>query len=83
MPKFIAVHPVAFNKDQLGQLAKERPPAGVSWGSTWCAFEEDKSYCEWDAPDKQTVEGIFAQYSIPYEAIYEVEHYNPQAGDFE
>jgi hypothetical protein len=73
MPKFMAAHPVAYNKDQLEQLAKEQPPAGVSW----------VSYCEWDAPDKQTVEGIFKQYNIPHEAIYEVQHFNPQTGDFD
>jgi len=83
MPRFIAEHPVAYTKDQLAQLAKEQPPAGVSWGNTWCAFGDGRSYCEWDAPDKQTVEQIFKQYNIPYEAIREVQHFNPQTGDFD
>ena len=83
MPKFIAVHPVAYNKEQLAPLAKEQLPAGVDWGSTWCAFGDNKSYCEWNAPDKAVVEAIFKQYSIPYEAIHEVQRYNPKTGDFE
>lgn len=83
MPRFMAAHPIAYNKDQLGQLASEQPPAGVSWVSTWCAFGENKSYCEWDAPDKQTVEGVFKQYDIAYDTIYEVQHFDPRIGDFD
>ena len=83
MPKFIAVHPVAYNKEQLLPLTKETLPAGITWGSTWCAFGDGKSYCEWEAPDKQGVEAILTQYNIPYDGLYEVQHFDPQKGEFD
>ena len=83
MPRFIAVHPIAFSEEQLQPLAKEQLPEGVIWNSTYCAFAENKSYCHWEAPTKEAVVEILKKYEIPYEAIHEVRHFDPATGHLE
>jgi len=83
MPRFIAVHPVAFSEEQLQPLAKEQLPEGVTWNSTYCAFAESKAYCHWQAPTKEAVLEIFKKYEIPYEAIHEVRLFDPATGQLE
>jgi hypothetical protein len=46
------------------------------WNSTHVAFGENKTYCIWEAPTKETMAEIFAKYEIPYEAIEEVRRYD-------
>jgi hypothetical protein len=83
MPRFFAVHPVAFSEAQLQPLAKEQLPEGVTWNSTYCVFAENKSYCYWDAPTRETVVEIFKKYEIPYETIHEVRLFDPAIGRLE
>lgn len=83
MPRFIAVHPVAFAEEQLQPLAKEPLPEGVIWHSTFCAFGDSKSYCHWESPTKQALLEILAKYEIPYEAVYEVRRFDPVTGRLE
>jgi Nickel responsive protein SCO4226-like len=83
MLRFIAVHPVAFSQDQLTRLAREPRPAGVIWKSSFCAFGEDKSFCHWEAPSRETVVDVFRKYDIPYEGIYEVRWFDPATGVLE
>jgi hypothetical protein len=83
MPRFIAVHPVAFTEEQLQPLAKEQVPEGVTWNSTYCAFVDNKTYCHWEAPTKEAVLDIFKKYEIPYEAIHEVRLFDFATGKFE
>ena len=83
MPRFVAVHPVAFSEEQLGPLAKELLPEGVTWNSTYSAFAENKSFCHWEAPTKEAVVEVFKKYEIPYEAIHEVRRFDPATGVME
>ena len=83
MLRFIAVHPVAFNEEQLQPLTNEQLPQGVTWHSTFCAFADDKSVCHWHAPTKQALLDLFVKYEIPYEAIYEVRLFDPATGRLE
>jgi hypothetical protein len=83
MPRFIAVHPLAFTEEQLKPLAKEQLPEGATWHGTYCAVAENKSYCHWESPTTETLVGIFKKYEIPYEAIHEVRHFDPATGQME
>lgn len=83
MPRFIAVHPVAFTEEQLKPLAKEPLPEGTIWHATYCAVPENKSYCHWEAPTREALVLTFKKYEIPYEAIHEVRHFDPVAGEME
>lgn len=83
MPRFVAVHPIAFTEDQLAPLAKELLPEGVTWNGTYCAFAENKSFCHWEAPTKDAVVEIFKKYEIPYDAVHEVRRFDPATGHME
>ena len=83
MPRFIALHPMAFTEEQLIPLAKERPPEGVTWHDTFCAVAENKSYCHWEAPSQEHLVEIFKKYAVPYEAIHAVRRFDPAAGVME
>ena len=83
MPRFTAVHPVAFTEEHLQPLAKEQLPEGVTWNSTYSAYAENKTYCHWEAPTKEAVVEIFKKYEIPYDAIYEVRLFDPATGQLE
>lgn len=83
MARFIAVHPVVFTEEQLQPLAKEPLPEGVTWHSTFCAFDDNRSYCHWEAPIKQAVLDILAKYEIPFQAVYEVRLFDPALGRLE
>jgi len=83
MLRFIAVHPVAFSEEQLRPLTLEQLPQGVTWHSTFCAFADDRSFCHWNAPTKQTLLDLFAKYGVPYEAVYEVRLFDPATGQLE
>ena len=83
MPRFVAVHAVAFTEDQLAPLAKELLPEGFTWNSTYCAFAESKSFCHWEAPTRDAVVEIFKKYEIPCDAIHEVRRFDPATGKME
>ncbi|MGA2512624.1 MAG: nickel-binding protein [Candidatus Limnocylindrales bacterium] len=76
MPRYIGVHAVAFAEEQLQQLAPVLP-SSVIWNSTYVAFADNKTYCIWEAPTKETMAEVFAKYEIPYDAIYEVRRFDP------
>jgi hypothetical protein len=80
MPRFVAVHPVAFTAEQLQPLAKEVLPEGVIWHDTFCAFGESKTYCHWEAPTGEALRDIFTKYEVPYELIHEVRRFDPSTG---
>jgi len=83
MPRFVAVHPVGFTRDQLAPLAKEPMPEGVTWNSTYSAFADNKSFCHWEAPTRDVVVEIFKKYEIPYDAIHEVRRFDPATAEME
>lgn len=76
MPRFIATHTVPFTEEALAKLAKEEAPkfaeAGVSWIRTYCDFENNKHFCEWEAPNKEAIEKILQDSNISFDAIYPV-----------
>lgn len=72
MPRFIAVHSVAMTEEQLREFAKSPLPPDVSWNRTYCDFDDDKHFCEWEAPDKETVKRILRENEIPFDAVYPV-----------
>lgn len=76
MPRFIAVHTTPFTEAELKAAAKDMPsqlPAGVSWKLTYCDFGNNKFFCEWEAPNKETIEQIFAANKIPFDTVYPVQ----------
>jgi len=76
MPRFIATHSVPFTEEILKKYAKEETPKfskkKVTWLRTYCDFEDNKHFCEWEAPKKEAIEEIFKELKIPFDAIYQV-----------
>jgi hypothetical protein len=83
MLRFIAVHPGAFSEEMLQPLAKESMPENVIWKATFSAFDDNKTYCHWEAASKEDMLAIFAKYQIPYEVIHEVRMFDPAIGTME
>ncbi len=83
MPRFIAAHTAPFTEDNLKALAKENLPKGVSWKVTYCDFPDNKFFCEWEAPDKATIENEFKVRNLPYDGIYPVQIFNVSSGKLE
>jgi hypothetical protein len=81
--RFVAVHPVVFPEEQLQPLTKETLPEGVIWESTYCSFPDNKTFCVWTAPAKESVVAILKKYEIPYETIHVVRHFDPATGVLE
>ncbi len=83
MPRFIAVHSAPFTEDNFYALAKEVFPEGVAWKQSYCSFENNKFFCEWESPAKEMLEQGFAKWNIPYDAIYPVRLFNAAKAQFE
>lgn len=84
MPRFIAVHPGSFKEEDLAGLAQRRDemPADVTWLCTWCGAGEDVTYCDWEAPSADAIQGVLTAFGVPVEAIQEVRYFEPDAGRF-
>ena len=84
MPRFIAVHPGSFKEEDLAGLAQRRPemPAGVTWLSSWCGTGDAVTYCDWEAPDAESIVGVLEKFGVPYEVLREVRYFEPDAGRF-
>ena len=76
MPRFIAVHTLRVTEEQWKErmVSKFQPtfPPNVVWKLTYCDFAEGKFFCEWEAPNKETIEQIFKGMELPFDAIYPV-----------
>jgi hypothetical protein len=72
MPRFIAAHTMPITEEQLRALAQNAAPPGVRWIRTFCGFDDNKHFCEWEAPSKDVVKEVLSQQSIPYDGIYKV-----------
>jgi hypothetical protein len=73
MPRFIAAHTLPMDEAQFKAMADDmvpKIPGGFTWKSTYCAFGENKFFCEWDAPSKEALEQAFKANSMPFDAIY-------------
>jgi hypothetical protein len=76
MPRFVAVHTMPMTEEQWKErmMTGEKPafPPGVVWKLTYCDFADGKFFCEWEAPNKETIEQIFKAQNMPFDAIYPV-----------
>jgi len=75
MPRFIAVHTLPATEEQMKKSAQDMPPklpAGLSWKLTYCDFNSNKFFCEWEAPNKEAIEQVFKAANMPFDAIYPV-----------
>jgi len=85
MPKFVAVHTMPMTQEQAMEMFKNMPapPQGVSWKYTYCDFADGKFFCDWDAPNKETLEQLFKGMQLPFDAVYPVQLFNVAKGAFE
>jgi hypothetical protein len=85
MARFIAVHTMPMTEEQFMNMVKNLPsmPAGMSWKQTYCDFQDGKFFCEWEAPDKGSIEQGFKANNLPYDAVYPVRLYNVARNAFE
>ena len=86
MPRFIAVHTAPFTEEQLKAATPQmraQLPAGVSWKLTYCDFSDGKFFCEWEAPNKESIEQIFKTMNMPYDAVYPVRLFDVAKGELE
>ena len=79
MARFIVVHtPVTeLTQDQIvdgirAMVASLEPE--TEWISSWYASEENKMFCEWEAPDEEAIRASIGEglKLNPIETIYEV-----------
>ena len=76
MPRFMVTHTMSNSEEALVKSAKEDAPkfseAGVTWVRTYCDFDGNKFFCEWEAPNKEAIEKIFKDANFPFDDIYPV-----------
>ena len=85
MPRFIAVHTMPLTEEQWVAMFKNMPqlPAGVSWNLTYCDFGDGKFICDWEAPNKETVEQLFKAMNLPFDVVYPVRRFDVAKGTIE
>lgn len=78
MPRFIAVHTLPYTSQEFLDAMKQSSeklsqlPPGAAYNLTYCGFDDHKFFCDWEAPNKETLEQIFKTMEMPFEAIYPV-----------
>ena len=86
MPRFIVVHTTPFTAEELIARAKAAPsymPKDVSWECSYCAFGDNKHFCEWEAPDEKILRRVLDLTQTPFEAIHHVQRFDAVAAQFE
>jgi hypothetical protein len=87
MARFLAAHTLpGYNEEKFMAMSKQMEtviPKGLSWKLTYCAFDHNKYFCEWDAPSKEALEQSFKQNNFPFDAIYPVKQFNVSKKAFE
>jgi hypothetical protein len=80
MSKYLAVHPVGKELTletgtPLGKAVKAGAKPDAYWVRSWYAREEGKFYCEWDAKDVASIQGVLSKAAptLPTEGIYKLE----------
>ena len=84
MARFIVVHssPLEGKQDQLiagaRQVAASLAP-GTEWRNSWISAKEGTLFCEWEAPDGDTIRALLepVKHLFPIETIHEVEWLDP------
>ena len=81
MPRFIAVHPVAFKDEDMRALLARRDelPSTLVWRTSFVADANRMTYCEWDAPEARLLEEVFTAFGVPFSAVQEVRVFDPAA----
>ena len=88
MPRFMAAHTVPITEEQWMEQAKKsseqmsKLPPGVVWNSTYCGFADGKFFCDWEAPNKETVEQVLKAMEMPFDAVYPVKLFSVSTMDF-
>jgi hypothetical protein len=85
MARFIGVHTMPMTEEQAMAMTKNMPPLpkGFTWKYTYSDFQDGKFFCDWQAPNKETLEQLFKTMKIPYDGIYPVRLYNVAKKKFE
>ena len=86
MQRFIAVRTMPVTEEQWKEnMDKGMPPfpPGVSWNFTYCDFTDGKYVCEWETPNKETVEQGFKAMNMPFDAVYPVRLFNVAKAELE
>lgn len=84
MPRYLVVHSTTGITDQeetveaARKLVRSLPP-DTKWLNSWMALQTAKMFCEWEAPNTDTLLAALEPVtpSTPVEAIYEVAHVDP------
>ena len=83
MAKYMAVHTLPMTQEQFMTMGKDlmsKIPKGLNYKLTYCAFDNQKFFCEWDAPSKETLEQGLKQMNMPFDAVYPVKMYDAASG---
>jgi hypothetical protein len=89
MPRFIAVHTLPLTEENWNERMKEplerlsQLPPGVKYNLTYCGFTDGKFFCDWEVPNKETLEQVFKSMEMPYDVIYPVKLFNVAKMAFE
>ncbi len=87
MAKFLAAHTLpGYNEEKFIAMFKQMSPVipkGYSWKLTYCAFDQNKYFCEWEAPSKEALEQAFKQNKMPFDTVYPVKQFDASKGKFE
>ena len=85
MARFIVIHgtPSQAPQDQIIQGARKVVASlapGTEWRNSWISAQAEKLFCEWEAPDADTIRASLepAKDLFPVETIYEVEWIDPK-----
>jgi hypothetical protein len=80
MPRFVAIHNLGPGAREMFAQAGPAMLAAVKevypevvWDGVHIEWETGKAVCVWDAPDAETVKGLFEQLQFPYEDLFPVE----------
>jgi hypothetical protein len=84
MARYIVVHSTGGVTDQEEAVVAARKlarsvPEGCKWINSWLALQRAKMFCEWEAPDTDTLLAALEPVTevTPVEGIYEVAHVDP------
>jgi hypothetical protein len=74
-----------MTEQQALEMTKKLPPfpKGVNWKQTYSDFKDGKFFCEWSAPNKESVEQVLKDWKMPFDAVYPVRLYNVAKKKFE
>ena len=83
MPRFIAVHSEPLTEEEFKEFAKHRSQKGFSWKTSYCDFDDNKFFCDWEAPSKEAL-GVFLQkVGLTFDEIYPVRLFNVAKAKFQ